>query len=115
MYEGGGEDEAELRRERIQHLADPCGEPAEIPEVDVAEFAKRYDQAFEAPTGYPQLGRVDPEMCRRGPVTRGEAAYSAGYGTPGQPVPIPSATLTAGAICRPVLAEGQSRSCAPGG
>jgi hypothetical protein len=107
-------DEAELRRERIRHLADPY--PPDLPEVDqldVAEVGKRFNQAFDTPDGYPPLRPVNAEQFRRPPGAPGHAADSPGYGPPGRPVPVPSATLTAEMISRPALLAGQSRPCAP--
>lgn len=56
---------------------------------------------------------MDAEQSRRPPAVAGHAADSPGYGPPGEAVPIPSATLAPGMITRPLLADGQSRPCAP--
>jgi hypothetical protein len=107
----GAEREA---RERIRHLADPYAPDA--PEVAHADLGKRYDQAYEVPAGHPApLGPVSPESFRRGPLTAGEGAYGPGYVPSVRPVPIPQATLSAAAICRPLMTDGQSRPSAPGG
>lgn len=107
-------DEAELRRERIQHLVDPY--PPDLPEVDqldCAEIGKRFNQAFDAPDGYPPLRPVNAEQFRRPPVAAGHVANSPGYDPPRRAVPVPSATLAPGMISRPLLSDGQSRPCAP--
>ena len=109
-----GPDEAELRRERIQHLADPY--PADLPEVDevdVAELGKRFNQAVDVPEGYPAMRPVHAEQFRRAPIAAGHEANSPGYAPPGRAVPVPSATLAPGMIVRPLLTDGQSRPCAP--
>jgi hypothetical protein len=108
-------DDAERRRRRVQHEADPYADPAEVPEVAHADLAKRFDQAYDTPDGYPRLRPVHPEQFRRGPITGGEAAYSPGYEAPARPVPVPSATLAPGMISRPLITGGQSRPCAPEG
>lgn len=108
-----GPGEAERRRERVQHLAEPY--PPDLPEVDeldCAEMGKRYRQAADTPVGYPSMGSVDPERFRRGPLA-GHAALSPGYEQPGRPVAVPSATLAPGMITRPPLTDGRSRPCAP--
>lgn len=107
-------DPAERHRLRIQHQADPCAEPADIPEVDVAELGKRYSQAFDAPAGYPQPHRMDPEEFRRPPVTSGHAAYSPGYASPGRPVPVPDSALAPGMASRQLPADGRAARYAPG-
>jgi hypothetical protein len=113
------EEDAEERRRRVQHLADPLAEPAMLPEVAEADLDKVYQQAFGVPSAHPAPReapwprRVSPEEFRRGPITGGEAAYSAGYGEERVSVPVPSAALSPGMISRPPLADGQSRPCAP--
>jgi hypothetical protein len=92
--------EAEQLRRRVQHEVDPV----DVPEVDVAELGKRYDQAFGVPSGYPAFRPVHAEQFRTGPAT------------PGRPVPVPTATLNAAALTRPPLglADGHARPSVPG-
>ena len=73
------------------------------PQVDLSEVGKAYRQAFEVnyPADYPALRMVGAEQFRRTPAPAG------------QPVPVPSATLSAGMISRPLLTDGQSRPCPP--
>ena len=112
-----GEDAKRRRRERIQHEVDPVdpGGPYlhEVPEIAHADVPKAFNQAVDVPEGYPPLRPVHAEQFRRGPATEGHAAYSPGYGAPGQAVPVPSATLAPGMVTRPLLTDGQSRPCAP--
>ena len=109
-----GTDDAEVRRDRVQHEADPyLHEAPRVAEVDLAELDKAYRQAFDTPSGYPPMRPVDAEQFRRPLVTAGHEANSPGYAPPGQAVPVPSATLAPGMITRPLLADGQSRPCAP--
>ena len=106
-------EEAEEVRRRVQHEADPYLHDA--PEVAHADLGKRFDQAYDTPAGYPQMGAVSPETFRRGPIVTGEAAYGPGYCPPARRVPVPSATVSAAAIARPLMTGGQSRPCAPEG
>lgn len=97
-----GPDEAERRRQRVQHLADPY--PADLPEVDevdLAEVGKRYNQAYDTPAGYPAMRPVRAEQFRQGRVT------------PGQPMPVPRETLAPGMVTRPALSDGHARTSAP--
>ena len=104
-----GASEAERRRDRVQHEADPyLHEAPEVDHLDCAEVAKRFNQAFDTPDGYPAMRPVAAEQFRRPPATAGH-----GYGPPGRPVPVPSATLTPGMITRPPLSDGRSRPSAP--
>ena len=82
-------------------------------ELDCAELGKRYSQAVDVAEGYPAMRPVHAEQFRRGPATAGHAANSPAYGPPGQAMPVPSATLAAGLITRPLLTDGQARPCAP--
>jgi hypothetical protein len=107
------QDEDMQRRRRLQHQADPY--PPEAPHVETADLGKLYRDAVSTPSGYPDFGFVNPEQFRRGPITAGESAYSPGYDPSARPVPIPSGTLSAAAGARPLLTDGQSRACAPGG
>jgi hypothetical protein len=68
-----GEPEAERRRARIQHLAEPY--PPEVPEVAAADLDKAYREASDVPSGYPLMEPVNPEMFRRGPVRAGQSAH----------------------------------------
>ncbi len=115
---GGGDDdeaeEAERLRRRVQHLADPYSEPTEAPEVAHVDVGKLYRQAVNVPTGFPPFGHVNPEAFRRGPVTAGQAAYSPGYDPSARPVPVPSATLSAAAVTRPLLTDGRAAPSAEG-
>ncbi len=106
-------DEAERRRQRVQHEADPYLHEDDLPEVAHADLSKAFNQAVDVPEGYPPMRPVRAEEFRRGPLTAGQEAYSPGNGPPGQAMPIPSATLAAGMITRPALTDGQSRPCAP--
>ena len=99
--------EAERRRERVQHLAEPY--PVEVPEVDCADLGKRYREAFDTPDGYPPMHLVRAEEFRRAPIAADHAANSPGYAPPGRAVPVPSATISAGMIARPLLTDGRSR------
>ncbi len=112
--EAGMDDEetARRRRDRVQHEADPYLHEEDLPEVAHADLPKAFDQAVDVPSGYPAMRPVCAEEFRRGPLTAGQEAYSAGYG-PGQAFPVPSATLAPGMITRPVLTDGQSRPAAP--
>jgi hypothetical protein len=105
--------QAERRRRRIQHEVDPYLH--EAPEVASFDVGKMYRDALDMPEnpGYPAMRPVSAESFRRVPVIAGEAACSPGYDTPGLAVPVPSATLSAAAIARPLLTDGQSRPCAP--
>jgi len=40
-------------------------------EVDLADLQKEFMQASDMPIGHPELGHVDSEMFRRGPITAG--------------------------------------------
>jgi hypothetical protein len=113
--DGQDPDEAERRRLRVQHAADPYTEPAELPAVDCAELGKRYNQAYDTPDGYPQPGRVDPEEFRRAPLAAGRAAYGTAYQEPGRAVPVPSTAMSPGTAVRPLLADGRARPCGAGG
>jgi hypothetical protein len=106
------EDQAEEARRRVEHEADPYLH--EAPEVAEADLGKRFSQAFDVPSGYPAPGRVDPEAFRRGPIVAGEAAYGVGYASSARPMPVPSATLSAAAVSRPLMTDGQSRASAEG-
>lgn len=106
--------EAERRRGRVQHEADPrpeADDDGDAPEMVRPDVDKRFRQAFEVevPAGYPALGMVSPETFRRGVITGGEAAVSPGYMAPARPVPVPVATVNAAAICRPLLTDGRAR------
>jgi hypothetical protein len=79
-----------------------------------ADLGKRYNQAFDVPSGYPQPARVSAEDFRRGAIVAGEAAYSPAYAPPARPVPVPPGTLNAAAITRPLMTGGQSRPSAEG-
>lgn len=114
--EEAGEDAVRRRREHIQHEVDPY--PPDLPEVDhldCAEVGKRFSQACEVefPAGYPPLRPLNAEEFRRAPAAAGHAAYSPGYGAPGQAVPVPSSVLSPGMVTRPLLTDGQARACAP--
>jgi hypothetical protein len=110
-----GEDDAERRRRRVQHEADPYPDPAEVPEVAHADLGKRYDQTADEACGYPPfVPVVNAEEFRKGPVTAGHAAYSPGYEVPARPH-LPPVHLDAGMISGAPLTEGQSRACAPKG
>jgi hypothetical protein len=113
---GAGDDEdAKRRRDRVRHEADPY--PADVPEVaevDLADLGKRFTQAADVPEGYPPMRPVHAEDFRRAPIAADHQANSPGYAPPGQAVPVPSATLSAGMITRPLLTDGQSRPCATG-
>jgi hypothetical protein len=112
--EAEDDDAAERRRERVQHEADPyLHEAPEVDCVDLAGLGKFRGGAADTPEGYPSMRQVDAEAFRRPPATEGHAAYSAAYGTPGQAAPVPAATLAPGMATRPLLADGQSRPCAP--
>ncbi len=113
-YAGDVEEDAEARRRRsrVQHVVDPP--PEVVPEVVPADLGKRYTQAYDTPSGYPQPGRVSPEDFRRGPVTGDHAAYSPGYAPDARPVPVPSAAVSAAAISRPLLTDGRARPGAEG-
>jgi hypothetical protein len=115
--DGQEPDEAEQRRLRFQHLADPLAEPAEVPEVAVADLDKAYrdGQAFQPPAGYPEPRRVSAEEFRRGPLAAGHAAYSAAYEAPGRPVPVASEAMNAARISRPLMTDGRARPRPPGG
>ena len=104
---------ARRRREHVQHEVDPYMH--EAPEVAHLDVGKLYRQALDVPAhpDFPAPGPISPEAFRRGPVDAGEAAYSPGYAPPGQAVPVPSATLTAAMITRPLLTDGQARPCTP--
>lgn len=104
--DGEDDDEAEEVRRRVQHQAEPY--PPDAPEVVHADLDKAYRQAFDAPTGYPGMARVSPEAFRRGPIAAGEAAYGIDYDVSARPVPVPSGTLGAAAIGRPLITGGQS-------
>lgn len=115
MGTGDDDDEAEAAerlRRRIQHEADLY--PPEVPEVAHADLGKLYRQAVNVPEGYPPFGHVNPEAFRRGPITGGEAAYSPGYDPAARPVPVPSATMNAAAITRPLMTDGRARPAAEG-
>jgi hypothetical protein len=74
--EGDGDgqaEDAERRRDRVQHLADPYPDDS---------AAKAYRDAYEVPADYPQPVRVSPEDFRRGPVRPGHDAPSPGYDPP---------------------------------
>jgi hypothetical protein len=114
MHDAGGDDEAERRRRRVQHEADPY--PVEAPEVAVADLDKAFRQASDVATGYPPMAPpLSADMFRRGPVTSGEASYGADYDVPGWSVRVPRGTLEASTISRALISEGQSRACTPGG
>ena len=106
------QDEDMRQRRRLQHQADPY--PPEAPHVEHADLGKLYRDAVNTPSGFPDFGHVNPEQFRRGPITAGEAAYSATYDPSARPVPVPTGTLNAAAITRPLMTDGQSRPCAPG-
>lgn len=109
--------EAERRRARVQHEVDPClHEAPGVPEVDLAEVGKAYRDGFEVefPADCPPVRRMSAEEFRRAPAAAGHAADSPGSAPPARPVPVPSGTLTAAAISRPLITDGQSRPCAPG-
>jgi hypothetical protein len=110
----GADDDAEQLRRRVQHEADPYLHEDDLPEVARADLGKRYNEAFDVPSGYPPMRTVDAEQFRRGPITVGEAAYSPAYSQPGRAVPVPTATLAPGMATRPLLTGGRSRACAPG-
>jgi hypothetical protein len=108
--------EAERQRSRIQHEVNPPPEVPEVAEADLAALGKRFSQAAYdvVPAGYPApMGPVSPETFRRGTLTAGEAAVSPGYAPSARPVPIPSATISAAAVSRPLLTDGRSRPSAP--
>jgi hypothetical protein len=74
---------AELRRAAGEHLA-----------VADADLTKAYRDAVCPPADYPQPARMSPEDFRRGPITEGHDALSAGYQPPSPPAPplVPDAT-----------------------
>ena len=110
--EEGEEGRAAVLRRRIQHQAEPY--PPEAPEVAEADLGKRYNQAHDIPSGYPQPARVTAGDFRRGPITGDHAAYSPGYSPSARPVPVPSATLSAAAITRPLMTDGRAAPSAEG-
>ncbi len=99
------EDQADEVRRRIQHEANLL--PPDAPEVAHADLGKIH-RPVNVPEGYPPFGHVSAEAFRRGPVTAGEAAYGIDYDVSGRPVPVPSETLSAAAIGRPLITGGQS-------
>jgi hypothetical protein len=109
-------EEAEQRRLRVQHLADPFSVPAEMPEVAHVDVGKLYRDALNVPANpdFPAPGPVNPEVFRRGPVAGDHAACSPGYEAPGWSVPVPTAVLAPGMISRPLLTDGQARPSAEG-
>jgi len=114
-YAGDVEEDAEAqrRRSRIQHEADPYASDSDddgcvMDEAIVADLGKRFRNAYDTPSGYPVMDQVDAEMFRRGPTVAGEAAYGpgyAGFAPDACPVPVPSATVSAAAITRPLITE----------
>lgn len=110
--------DAQRTRSRVQHEVDPYlgdDDDCEMDAAVAADLDKAYRQASDAPSGYPHMTQVNPEMFRRGPVRTGQAAYGPEHDVPSWTVPVPSATLTPGMISRPLITDGQSRPCAPGG
>ena len=107
--------EAEQDRERIRH-ADPY--PPDAPEVAHADLGKfRTTEAVSVPTGYPQPAQVSVEDFRRGPITADHYNYGPGYdhlGPGAYPVPVPTATISAMGINRPLLTDGQAAASAGG-
>jgi hypothetical protein len=74
--------------------------------VDYADLGKRYTPAYD-PTeaGYPVPTAIHPEQFRRGPVTAGEAAYSAGFEPP---APMSSLEPQSRLVARALLQDGQA-------
>jgi hypothetical protein len=99
-----GAEEARRRRLRVQHEADPCTEPAELPEVTEADLGKRFTQAFDNnAAGYPPMTPPpSAEMFRR-PLTRGQASPGADYEPPSVSVHVPRGLIEAGAISPDLL------------
>ena len=55
------------------------------------------------------MGPVSLEMFRCGPITRDHAAHRpgyAGYTSDAYPVPVPTVTVSAATISKPLLADG---------
>lgn len=113
IEDGETADEAERRRRRVQHEADPYLHEGDLPEVAHADLPKAFNQAFDTPDGYPPMHLVNAEEFRRPPIADGRAAYSPGYGPPDRAVPVPSAPLAPGMISRPVLTDGRARLGVP--
>jgi len=102
--EAAVEDElARRRREHVQHEADPV--PPEAPEVAEVRLGKRFTQAYD-PTeaGYPVPATISPDQFRRGPVTTGQASYSAGYEPP---LPMSSLAPESRLVARALMQDGQ--------
>ena len=109
--------DAQRRRSRVQHAADPYlgdDNDCEMGEVVAADLDKRYREAYDTPSGYPAMGTVSPELFRRGLIPAGQSSPGTDYDPPALPAPPPSATVTPGMISRP-LVTGGPWSCVSGG
>lgn len=109
--------DAQRRRSRVQHEADPYLAGDDVREMDeaaLADLGKRFRDAADMPSGYPVMGPVSAEQFRDGPITADHASYGAAYARPAYPVPVPSAAVSAAAITRPLLTDGRSRPGAGG-
>lgn len=113
--------DAQRRRSRVQHEPEPyAGDDDDVACVVEPEVDKRFRQAYDNDAaGYPPMTPPPAaDMFRRRPITADQEAYGpgyAGFAADAYPVPVPPATLSASAICRPLITSGQSRPCAPGG
>jgi hypothetical protein len=110
--------DAQRRRSRIQHEAEPFtgdDDGRHMDEAALADLGKRFRDAADTPSGYPVMGPVSAEQFRDGPITRDHASYGASYEAAPRVMPVPTATISAGAITRPLLTDGRSRPGAPAG
>jgi len=118
-YAGDLADNADTQRQRsrVQHEVDPYAEHDDVRVMDeaaLADLGKRFRDAADMPSGYPVMGPVSAEQFRDGPITADHASYGAAYAQAAYPAPVPSATISAAAITRPLLTDGRSRPGAGG-
>ena len=82
-------DEAERRRLRVQHEADPYSEPAEAPEVAHADLSKVHGGVYEPPASFPVPGPVCAAEFRRPLLAADHDARSPGYEPPRPSLALP--------------------------
>ena len=122
QYAGDAEEnaEAQRRRSRIQHEAEPFAggnDGRHMDEAALADLGKRFRGAADVadtPSGYPPMRPVSAEQFRDGPITADHASYGAAYEASPRVVPVPTAVITAAAITRPLLTDGHAAT-SPGG
>jgi hypothetical protein len=106
-------DPAERRRLRVQHEADPHGEPAEAPEIAQAELGKVHGGMYEPPESYPVPRPLDVTDFQRPPLAADHQAMSPGQQparTAPQALPVTPERFRRGPAghpdARPILAWG---------